>query len=152
MVLIKEQKQKKRQVWKLDDGYKKVWLFNDIGWLDHHVSLINQVFPGHIREHGCSDNDMWMITNTIPGIPASQFPHTDEFIRKIYNFCVEHIHSTAPYTHGDWSLSNIIIDGDNIQMCDWDNYNLWSLKDAMMKMRMDLRTCFGEKFNIGELR
>lgn len=147
MVLIKEHKQKKRQVWKLDDGYKKVWLFNDIDWLKIHVSLINDVFPGHIREYGSTENSMWIITNTIPGIPANQFPHTEDFIKKIYKFCLNNTKQYKPYAHGDWALSNIIVDGENIQMCDWDNFNIWSPTDVVIKMDKDLRSAFGPLYD-----
>ena len=43
-----------------------------------------------------------------------------EFITKVYNFCIDNIRETAPYAHYDWSLDNIIIDGDNLQLIDWD--------------------------------
>jgi RIO-like serine/threonine protein kinase len=146
MLLIKENKQKKRQTWKLDDSYKKIWLFNDLNWLETHVSIVNKVFPNYIREYGSNNDSMWLILNIIPGVLANQFEHTPEFIEKIYNFCLFNIQSTAPYVHGDWVLSNMIVNNDKITMCDWDNVNIYPKKEILNKLHHDLKSAFGSKF------
>ena len=32
---------------------------------------------------------------------------------------------TAPYFHNDWALHNILIDGDNLQLIDWDTCGIY---------------------------
>lgn len=147
-MLIKQNTQKKRSVYKLDSGeYKKVWHFKDVPWLDKHVSLLNEYVPGYVKTHGWTEFEMYIVMNELPGIPANQFEHTDEFIKKIYNFCLNNIEQTKPYAHGDWVLSNIIVNGDNITMCDWDNFNLYPSNNVYKKMHNDLKSAFGDKFD-----
>lgn len=147
MILIKENLQKKRQTWKTDNFYRKVWLFVDTVWLDHHLDLLNQVVPNYVLDSGYDDKSMWIDYNIIPGITASKFEHTDDFIKNIYAFCLRNIEETKPYVHGDWVLSNIIIDGENIQMCDWDNLNIYPRDEILKKLHKDLESAFGKKFN-----
>jgi RIO-like serine/threonine protein kinase len=90
---------------------------------------------------------MWIDYKIILGKPASGFIHSDEFIKKIYNFCLSNIRETYPYVHGDWVLSNIIIHEDNIKMCDWDNLNIYPREDIIIKLHKDLESSFGDKFN-----
>jgi RIO-like serine/threonine protein kinase len=147
MVLIKENIQKKRQTWKLDHCYRKIWLFEDLYWQEEHVNLLNKVVPNYVKSFGNSQGTMWIDFEIIPGIPASNFSHTDEFIKTIYNFCIDNLKKTSPYAHGDWVLSNILIDGDNIKMCDWDNLNIYPEEDKIVKLKIDLRSAFGERFD-----
>jgi len=147
MDLIKENKQKKRAVFKDGETYKKVWYIKDVNWIETHVSLLKQFVPGYVKQYGWTEDTMWLTMNPIAGIPASKFEHTPEFIRKVYAFCLENIRETKPYAHGDWVLSNIIVNGDTMQMCDWDNFNIWPANDIKTKLHSDLRSAFGDKFN-----
>ena len=147
MDLIKENKQKKRAVYKTDVGYRKVWYVKDIVWLKKHIELLNEYVPNYVLDYGYNEKTMWLDLNCIPGVPASTFEHTKEFVEKIYKFCLQNIEQTQPYAHGDWVLSNIIIDGDNIKMCDWDNLNLWPKSDIKKKLHSDLKSAFGDKFD-----
>lgn len=151
MDLIKENKQRKRAIYKIDDTYKKVWNFKDIEWLDNHVNILNEYVPGYVKQHGWNNDTMWIIFDEIKGIPASKFDHSPTFISKIYNFCLKNIELTKPYAHGDWVLSNIIINGDNMYMIDWDNINLYPEKDIFKKLHNDLRSAFGDKFDPSSL-
>ncbi len=147
MELIKENIQKKRQVWKTDTFYRKKWLFKDLLWLQDHVENLKVITDGYILDYGSDENSMWVDLKIIEGIPASKFEHTDEFIKKIYNFCLEQIERTQPYGHGDWVLSNIIVNGDKIEMVDWDNLSKHNKSMCMDKLHKDLRSAFGEKFD-----
>lgn len=147
MDLIRENKQKKRAVFKQGNVYKKIWYFKDLKWLDKHVELLNRFVPGYLIDHSHDESSMWIMLNAIKGTPASELEHTPEFVSKVYNFCLQNIKDTAPFAHGDWVLSNIIVDGDHMQMCDWDNLNLWPAGAIKKKMKSDLKSAFGDKFD-----
>jgi hypothetical protein len=147
MELIKENLQKKRQVWKYTGGYKKIWLFSDPVWLEQHIELVNICCPNYITDFGFNNFLMWITMKELPGKPASTFEHTEDFIKKIYTFCLNNIKETKPYFHGDWVLSNMIIDeNQTIRLCDWDNLNLYSQEDVLKKLHKDLKSAFGSKF------
>lgn len=146
MELIKENLQKKRQTWKLTDCYRKIWLFKDLTWQKQHIELLNEVVPNYVKSYGHCEKTMWIDFKIIPGIPASTFPHTEEFIKKVYLFCLDNIEKTRPYAHGDWVLSNILVDGSTFRLCDWDNLNIYPEKDKIVKLHMDLQSAFGLKF------
>jgi RIO-like serine/threonine protein kinase len=107
--------------------------------------------PGYVQSHGIEDSSMYICFNIIPGTPANTFEHTPEFIDKIYNFCVSNIKETEPYAHGDWVLSNIIIDGDNMYMVDWDNVGIYNPKEVLTKLKSDLKSAFGDKFDTASI-
>lgn len=146
MILVRENKQKKRRTYRLDDRYRKVWDIVDTDWLKYHTELLEKVVPGYVLGSGSDGKTMWIDYTIVPGIPASELPHTDEFIKQIYKFCLENIQSTQPYVHGDWVLSNIIINGDKIHMCDWDNVSIRTQEEALEKLHRDLESAFGNKF------
>lgn len=147
MILIKENKQKKRQTYKLDDRYRKVWSLVDLEWLTSHIDLLKKVVPDYVLDYGYDSSTMWIDYKIIPGILASDVEHTDEFIKKVYNFCLHNIEETAPYVHGDWVLSNILIDGNRMTMCDWDNLSIYPKESVIKKLHKDLRSAFGERFD-----
>jgi len=142
MILIRENKEKHRQVYFLKNRYRKYWFSKTPEWIKDHVKLLDTFFPGYILKHG----DCWIDFKILDGITASTLPHTDEFILKIYNFCKNNIKETYPYAHGDWALSNIIINGSDIVMCDWDNLGIYANKEINDKLHDDLFSSFGEKF------
>jgi len=147
MVLIKENIQKKRQTWKLDHCYRKIWLFEDLYWQEQHVNRLHEVCPGYVKSYGHTRGTMWIDFEIIPGRPAAVFFHSKDFIKKIYNFCIENIKETNPYAHGDWALSNILINGDDIRMCDWDNLDIYSKENIFIKLKHDLQSAFGKQFD-----
>ena len=51
--------------------------------------------------------------------------------------------TTMPYAHGDWVLINIIIDGDIIEMIDWDNLGKHPKFFVKRKIKSDLKSAFG---------
>jgi RIO-like serine/threonine protein kinase len=151
MDLIKENKQKRRSVYKLEDRYRKVWSFTDQDWLDDHISMLEDLMPGFVLDYKCSDTEMYIDYKIIPGTPASKFEHTPEFMKKIYNFCLDNINETQPYAHGDWVLSNIIVDDDKLTLIDWDNVNLYPPHLILEKLHDDLKSAFGDKFDPASL-
>ena len=131
MKLIKIKKisrSRERRVYKYKTHYRKHWNFASNKFatrlpIKEHVEMVNKLVPGYILGYKVLKKCMWIDYNIVPGIPASDmtvFPRTPEFITKVYNFCIDNIRETAPYAHYDWSLDNIIIDGDNLQLIDWD--------------------------------
>ena len=140
MELVKENKAKGRKVYFCGDRYRKVWE-NKIDWIYTHVKILNRVMPGFVIDYG---ND-YIDYKVIEGVTANTVEHTDKFINKIYNFCLENIKATKPWVHGDWVLSNIIIQPDNTMlMIDWDNIGIYREEEYLSKLHTDLISAFGE--------
>ena len=140
MELVKENKDKGRKVYFCGDRYKKVWE-NKLDWIYTHVKILNRVMPGFVIDYG---ND-YIDYKVIEGVTANTVKHTDEFINKVYNFCLENIKTTKPWVHGDWVLSNIIIQPDStMTMIDWDNVGVYREETYLNKLHTDLISAFGE--------
>jgi len=147
MELVKKNIEKGREVYKLEDRYRKVWNTVDPEALEDHLTLLNEVMEGWVIDAGTTKETTWIDYRIVPGVPANTFPHTIEFVKRIYEFCLDSIDQTAPYVHYDWVLSNIMIDGDNTYLVDWDNVGLYNPKQIQEKLESDLRSAFGEKFD-----
>lgn len=139
MKLIRENKEKHRATFFCGDRYRKEWYNVSPVWISYHVQLLNEVVPGYVLNFG----DNWIEYKVIKGTPVSTLPHTPELAQKVYNFCLENIKNTSPYVHGDWALSNMLLDGDTIQMCDWDNLGIYPSEQVEGKMFKDLIDAFG---------
>jgi len=146
MVLVKTNIEKKRRVFKLSNCYRKEWDYYDQHWLSHFVDYINKANPNYLLRWGHTETSMWIEVSSIDGTPANMFDHTPEFVERIVNFCKENYRQTFPYAHGDWVLSNIIIN-DSIQLCDWDNIGIYPEHKVWKKMKKDLKSAFGDKFD-----
>ena len=97
--------------------------------------------PGFVIDYG---ND-YIDYKVIECFTANTVEHTDKFINKIYNFCLENIKATKPWVHGDWVLSNIIIQPDDTMiMIDWDNIGIYREEEYLSKLHTDLISAFGE--------
>jgi len=147
MVLIKSTPEKKRKVFELDDCYRKTWDFKDVQTLEKHVSIMKGIWPDYILRYGWTDDTMWIDFKKINGTEASKLEHTKEFVKKVYEFCLENIKKTSPYAHYDWVLSNIIVNGDEMFLIDWDNVGIYSYEDVQKKLLSDLKSAFGDKFD-----
>lgn len=143
MDILKQNKVKQRAVYKMSDCVRKIWYYLDIDWLDNHVKTLNKVVPGYVLNHGSGDGYMWIDIQRIAGIPANQLQPTLENIERVYKFCLESISSTWPYVHGDWAPSNIIVDGDCMIMCDWDNIGQYPEHEVSEKLGLDMFECYG---------
>jgi len=144
MKLIKLNKEKHRSVFFNETHYIKIWGEVTPIWIKNHVKILKIIVPGYVIDYGKN----WISYNIIPGIPASKFPHNSEFVDRIYNFCLNQIESTKPWYHGDWALSNIIIDGENMYMIDWDNLDQYNEEEVFNKLNEDMKSAFGELFQI----
>ena len=142
MKLIRDNIEKKRRVYYCENRYHKVWDDKSPQWITNHADLLNKVVPGYVLDFG----DNWIDYAIIPGTLVNQLPHTTELMQKVYNFCLVNIQQTYPYAHGDWALSNMLIDADVIRMCDWDNLGIYPQKEVYAKLHQDLLDSFGSAF------
>lgn len=142
MNLIRYNNEKHRAVYFCGDHYKKIWHTVDSSWVENHVRELDLLLPGYVIAHG----DNWINFKIVEGTPASEFPHTKEFVELIHNFCKRQILETAPLFHGDWTLSNMIINKDKITMVDWDNLGIYPIDQVYKKMTADLKSAFGELY------
>jgi len=142
MELIRENKEKQRATYFCGDRYRKVWGNNSPEWIYRHVKLLERVVPGFVISYG----DNYIEYKIIEGTTANVFEHTDDFIKKIYAFCLDNIQSTKPWVHGDWTLSNIVIQEDGTMiMIDWDNLGVYREEAYMNKLHSDLISAFSEE-------
>lgn len=148
MELIKLNKEKHRSVFFNGTHYIKVWENNNAVWINKHVNLLKVFVPNYVVDHG----ENWISYNAIPGIQASKLPHTLEFVNFIYKSCLKQIESTKPWYHGDWALSNIFIDKNNIYMIDWDNLDQYPENEVYSKLNKDMKSAFGDLFQITTTR
>lgn len=146
MELLKENLIKKRSVYKADSFIRKYWHDKSIQWVKDHAIRVALLIPDYVIDVGEDCTGAYMDMNIVSGVSANFFEHTDEFIKRIYKFCLENIEETKPYVHGDWTLSNMIIDGDRITMIDWDNVGVYSKAEIMKKLRSDMISQFGYRF------
>ena len=143
MELVKENKQKQRRVYKDDNRYIKVWDDVKPQWISEHVRLLNKIVPKFVDDYGIN----YIAYTKIEGVPASNVEHTTDFIKKVYQFCLDEIERTKPYVHGDWVISNIIVKPDNsLCMIDWDNIGIYPTDEYMSKLHRDLHSSFGDRF------
>lgn len=147
MVLVKENKEKHRAVYRLESGdYKKLWYDRDLDWLNGHIKILNKVNPGYVLEYGMDGNTAWAVFKQLKGFPANLREHTTEFMLFIYSRCLKNLNDTAPYSHGDWVLSNMYVEGDQLNFCDWDNVGMYDHDLSLDKLHRDLHSAFGERF------
>lgn len=147
MILIKENKSKKRSVFYDGNYYYKTWHFLDIKWLENHVKLLSVYAPEILDEYSCTNNSMTLKMKEIKGTLVSSIIHSQELFNAVYSACQTNIENTYPYAHGDWVLSNMIItDQKEIKFVDWDNLSLSSKENSLLKMHKDLKSAFESKF------
>ena len=142
MELIKENKEKHRSTYFCGDRYRKVWTNTTSKWIRDHLQLLKEHRPGYVLDFG----ENWIEYSVIPGTPVNTIPHTDDFILRIHEFCLENIQQTKPYVHGDWVLSNMLIHDNVIRLCDWDNFGIYSEEEITQKLYSDLLSAFGERY------
>lgn len=146
MELLKENFIKKRSVYKADNFIRKYWHDKTLRWVKNHALRVALMVPDYIIDVGEDCSGVYMDMYIVPGVSANMFEHTDEFIKRIYKFCLANIEETKPFAHGDWTLSNMIIDGDKITMIDWDNVGVYPKSEIMKKLRSDMISQFGDRF------
>ena len=142
MILVKENTVKQRKVYYTGHSYIKVWDNKSTEWVKEHARILDIVVPNYVISSG----DSYIEYKVVEGKTANTFEHTDKFIDDIYKFCVTQIETTLPFVHGDWVLSNIVINDNNMTMIDWDNVGIYPKVDAYDKLHKDLYSQFGERF------
>ena len=142
MILIRHNREKHRSVYFCETHYRKIWDNIDPGWITAHVADLNRIFPGYVLNNGHD----WIDFKIVSGTPASQLPHTPDFVERIHSFCLSQIEETTPWYHGDWTLSNMIVDGDTITMIDWDNLGCYPKEEVYTKLNLDLKSAFGDLY------
>lgn len=146
MELIKKNNEKARDVYHFGDRILKRWFKKDSNWVYFHKVKLDFAYPNYVLEYGNTGEYCWMTFRLLPGVPASTFEHTPEFIDKILEFVYNLNNTTHPYVHGDWVLSNILINDNNYYICDWDNIGIYSEYDINNKIYSDLHSAFGDRF------
>lgn len=150
-MLIKRNIKKGREVYKINNGYLKRYACNGrygLSWLENHIQDLNIVNPGYVLDYGSEKDHVWIKVKALPGKPAGEFERTDEFIKSVIEFCKRNYKETYPYAHFDWAISNILIDNNQMYLCDWDNLSkYYSEQEVQDKMYNNLYKPFGEKIN-----
>lgn len=147
MTLLKHDPIKHRSVYLTHRYVKKYWHSRDIEWVLNHMKILDNIMPNYVKGFGQDNNGVYILFDRLEGVSASSFEHSTEFMRKVYHYCLELNASTKPYYHGDWVLSNMLIDSmGTIRMCDWDNVGLHSEEEVSEKLYSDLISAFGDKF------
>lgn len=141
MQLIKTNKRKKRSVYFDGEFYYKVWNYSKPEWIDQHVQLVDRFAPGLIVDYSYTDCKMKIVLNRIPGETAFSVRHSESWMKRIHEACVQNLTETYPYAHCDWVLSNVIITPDSqIRLIDWDNLqkSTVSWKYTLRQLKKDL--------------
>lgn len=146
MILIKENREKKRSVFYDGKYYYKVWYYIDNLWFTNHIELLKKYAPNLIVSSFISDTSMTLKMNKVKGKLANEFEPNLKFIDLIYNSCIKNMQDTKPYMHGDWVLSNMIIDNNKVTFIDWDNLQIIDETSAMLKLHSDLKSAFVNDF------
>lgn len=148
MILVKENIIKQRSVYKLDDRIRKVYGGITLEHVKEHAAIMEKVYPNYIINYGKCSEGVFLECKILPGIPCNQIEFTLDNISKVYNFCLRNICFTYPYMHMDWAPSNILCDGENFYMVDWDNVCIQSPKIALDELDIDMKECYGSKFDL----
>lgn len=146
MILIKKNVLKGRSIYKDGNSYIKIWNYIDKEWLEEHIALLDKFCPNLITDYGYTDNTMHIKMNKLHGKSGQDFAPTQKFIKKIHHACLDNLNLTYPYAHGDWVLSNMIIQNDKVCFIDWDNLKKVSYDVAIKKMNKDLSSAFVNDF------
>jgi|TARA_B100001094_G_scaffold312677_1_gene349584 hypothetical protein len=134
MEFVQKNKKRKIEVYKGDGFYLKKFFKRNEQWLETHVENLQNAYPNYLLDYGAESDHVWTKVKQLPGKEAWQFEQTEEFIKKIVEFCKANYKKTYPYAHTDWGLSNILIDGDNIYLCDWDGVAIYPKQWTMQTM------------------
>ena len=148
MELIKSNLEKQRAVYKIDaTTIRKQWFNKTYEWANDHAGILNKLNPGYVKMLGGEAGAPWIEFKLIEGQTAQVFEHTQEWIRTVHNFCHEHYKQTSPYAHGDWVLSNIIVNNNKLYLVDWDNVGIGEPEDVYAKIYSDLKSAFGDAYD-----
>ena len=118
-------------VYKLKDRYRKEWQDLNHSFyfagnnLDQHILLLDKFMPGYVLDYNFTKNGFFIDYKILPGIPL-RLCNYQAIKEDVINICIEHLKTTWPYAHFDWSKSNILVDHDSVHLIDWDNIQDYS--------------------------
>jgi|TARA_B110000858_G_scaffold166517_1_gene193848 RIO-like serine/threonine protein kinase len=128
--------------------YRKHWNYVDPQWFHPHIDIVNRFRPGYIISSRLTKKAMWIDYKVIPGIRAdhTDFIRDDQFTSRIHNFVISNIQETYPYVHGDWTMHNMIIDGTDIELIDWDSCQIHTHQDIIKLFNLAMTKNFGSNY------
>ena len=125
--------------------YRKHRNYVDTKWFYPHIEMLNRLRPGYVISSRLTKKAMWIDYKVIPGTRAdhTDFIRDDQFPSQIYNFVISNIQEIYPYVHGDWTLHNMIIDGTDIELIDWDQCQIHTHRDIIKLFNLAMVKNFG---------
>ena len=135
--------------------------FNDIKkreWYKEHCRLMDKYYPGFILSRSCSGNRIILEYKEIEGNricgdedwePTEPIDWSYRRIHKLYRWILSEVDKTWPYTHGDWALTNILVQSNGeFKMVDFDtfsNTSLPTMDHVINQIHTDLIKGFGKR-------
>jgi len=129
-----------RKIIRLEDRYRKIWYGENpqqkLGTqnLVEHVRLLNKFNPGYILDYDLNEKEMIIDYKIVPGFELDKINYDDELREKVYDYCLQHLLYTWPYAFLSWAPWNILIDGDSINLIDWDRFSYVSSNYTLENM------------------
>lgn len=148
MIILKENISKQRIVYRLSDRVRKVYGNVSIEQIRAHVMIMDLVCPKYILDYGICDRGTYLECVIVEGIACNKLEHTMDNISKVYSYCIQNMCETYPYMHMDWAPSNILYDGKQFNMVDWDNIAVVDINHALNELDTDMRECYGLQFDL----
>ena len=148
MIILKENISKQRIVYRLSDRVRKVYSNVSIEQIRAHVMIMDLVYPGYILDYGTCTEGVFLECIIVEGVACNTLEHTIDNINKVYSYCIENMRETYPYMHMDWAPSNILYDGKQFNMVDWDNIAIVDINQALAELDIDMRECYGSQFDL----
>lgn len=145
MELIKENNSKQRKVFKLATSIYKTYGSVPLDCVQEHVKIMNTIMPGYILNYGENMYGTFLECKLIEGIPCNTL---DRPIEEVYKFCIDSIVKTYPYMHMDWAPSNILFDGTDYHLVDWDNVGIYEPSTALAELDIDMKEYYGSRFDL----
>ena len=145
MDLLKENKQKQRKVYLHDKCIIKVYGSVSLAQIEAHVKIMDKIKPGYIISYGRTMDETYLVCKLIEGQPCNILHHP---VETIYKFCLDSILETYPYVHMDWSPSNIMYDGKQYHLVDWDNVGIYDIRLALLELDNDMSEYYKSEFHL----
>ena len=147
MILVKSRSDMwgTRRVYKGNGCYIKEFDYCDHYWYHKHIKMVDTINPGYYINTFYSTTRMTFIMKTVPGVNAKTLGSGIKFVKRILKFVHSNIQETGSLGHGDWALENIIVNGNDMQMIDWDACGVMTKEEKLNKAYHDLKKDFEKK-------
>ena len=117
--------------------------------MQEHVDIMHKVFPGYLLNYGNFNKHSYFIDyKFLPGTSIMKYSHTPQFIEKFRKFCIDNVKETFPYSHGDWTLANVLEHKGKWTLIDWDTGE----RPKPENNKQPLKGMFGYKVDIVQKR